>query len=339
MDDSAVRALCALFDLGAPGAAPTAVAGGLTNRLWRLETERGIFAVKQMNRDFDRVDYVDWFERAFALEQACFAAGVPMPRPLPVAATGRCLGEFPGPGAQPITVRAHEWLEGVKLDNSAPHPAEVAARVGSILARIHALRMTSEVTAAEALRVFGDEHWRTLLDRLERADGDWAGTLHGLLPALRDLEAYLLAAHDDPTPLLLSHRDSDMKNFMRTPAGELLLVDWDQAGPVNPRQDLANEALVWAGLHLRDPDPALARAYIEAYRLGAGTSERFRATDLAELVAVRLGWFDFNVHRALGERVRDASDIAVGANVVRRNLTELPRFARSLDTWLAVLGD
>ena len=59
--------------------------------------------------------------------------------------------------------------------------------------------------------------------------------------------------------------------------------------------------------------------------------------DVAAVVGVGVG--DFNVHRALGERVRDASDIAVGAGVIRRNLTELPRFARSLDTWLAVLGD
>jgi hypothetical protein len=147
------------------------------------------------------------------------------------------------------------------------------------------------------------------------------------------------AAHDDPTPLLLSHRDSDMKNFLRTPAGELILVDWDAAGPVNPRHDLANEALVWAGVHLGDPDVVVARAFVGAYGGATNMTERFRSTDLAELVAVRLSWFDFNVRRALGHRIRDDADRQLGVNVVRRNTAQLPRFARSLGDWLAVLGD
>jgi aminoglycoside phosphotransferase (APT) family kinase protein len=146
-------------------------------------------------------------------------------------------------------------------------------------------------------------------------------------------------AHADSTPLLLSHRDSDMKNVLRTRDDELLLVDWDQAGPVSPRHDLANHALVWAGVHLGDPDPAGARAVVDAYRRAAGTSERFRPTDLAELVALRLGWFDFNVRRALGERARDDADRQAGVRVIRQNVAQLPRFARSLDDWLAVLGD
>ncbi len=339
MDDATVRAICELFDLGAPRGASTPVSGGLTNHMWRLTTARGVFAVKQMNRDFDQPDYVAWYDRAFTLEQACFAAGVPMPRPIPVAATGRCLGELRGAEGRPMTVRVHAWADGVKLDNAAAYPVDDIARVGAILARIHALRMPGAIAASEALRVFGHAHWRERLERLERDDSGWGGRLPELLPVLRELEMYLTVAHADPTPLLLSHRDSDMKNFMRTASGDLLLVDWDAAGPVNPRQDLANEALVWAGVHRGDPDPTAARAFIDGYRRNGGLGEPFRPTDLAELVSVRLGWFDFNMRRALGERVRDEADREVGENVVQRNLTQLPRFARSLDAWLAVLGD
>jgi Phosphotransferase enzyme family len=339
VDDDAVRATCELFDLGEPRSAPESVGGGLTNRLWRLTTARGVFAVKRMNRDFDRADYVAWFDRAFTLEQAAFRAGVPMPRPVPVAATGRCLGELPGGGERPTTVRVHEWVEGQKLDNGTVYPAEIAARVAVILARIHGLGMEADVQLDEALRVFGDEHWRARAEQADRAHAEWAPEFRLLLPTLGELEAYLVLAHADSTPLLLSHRDSDMKNVLRTRDDELLLVDWDQAGPVSPRHDLANHALVWAGVHPGDPDVAVARAFVDAYRRAAGTNERFQETDLAELVALRLAWFDFNVRRALGERVRDESDRQLGVNVVRRNVTQLPRFARSLDNWLAVLAD
>lgn len=338
MDDATVRATCEMFDLGVPRGAPERVAGGLTNRLWRLETTRGIFAVKEMNRDPDRADYVAWFGRAFTLERAAFRRGIPMPRPVPAAATGRCLGEPRGREGAPITVRVHEWVEGEKLDNSSVYPVTVAARVAVILADIHGLGAPTDVTIEEALRIFGDAHWRAFAERAERTRADWAPEFSRLLPALAELEAYLALAHQDATPLLLSHRDSDKKNFMRTAAGELILVDWDAAGPVNPRHDVANEALVWAGVHLGDPDIDLARAFVDAYRRAAGTNDGFQMTDLAELVSVRLGWFEFNVRRALGERVRDASDQQQGINVVRRNVEQLPRFARSLDTWLKVLA-
>lgn len=337
MDDAAVHAICEAFDLGDPRGAPTEVSGGLVNRMWRLTTTNGVFAVKQMNRDFGPDDYIAWLDRAFTLEQAAFAAGVPMPRPVPVAATGRCLAEIPGADGLPISVRVHAWVDGEQLTNAVAHPGDVAARAGAVLARIHNLGMKPDVTAAGALLAFGGEHWRSLVDRAEAAGADWAGELRQLLPALAGLEAYVAEAHNDRTELLLSHRDSDPKNFLRTPAGELLLVDWDAAGPVNPKHDLANEALVWAGVHLGDPAPSLAHAFVDAYRRSTGTDEPFRSTDLAELVSVRLGWFHFNVLRALGDAARDAADRIAGENVIRRNVTELPRFASSLDSWLAVL--
>ena len=334
-----MRAVCEMFDLGTPRGAPSAVDGGLTNRMWRFETDRGIFAVKEMNRDLHRTDHIAWYDRACSLEQGAFNVGVPMPRPVPVASTGRCLGEISGRGGEPpLTVRVHEWVEGEKLDNGTAYPVDVVRRVATILAQIHALHMRADAAAADALPVLGREHWLARAEQTQSVDAELAKDLRGLLPAIAELEAYLTMAHDDATPLLLSHRDADMKNFMRTAADELLLVDWDQAGPVHPRHDVANHALVWAGVHLGDPDATNARAYVDAYRRAGGDDDLFRATDLAELVSLRLGWFDFNVRRALGERVRDAADRQLGANVVRRNVEQLPRFARSLEAWIAVLG-
>ncbi len=339
MDDTTLAAICHLFDLGSPIGAPTPVSGGLTNGLWRIATTSGVFAVKEMNRDPNRADYVAWFDRAFTLEQAAFHGGIPMPRPVPVAATGRCLGEIQRPDGGALTVRVHEWIDGEPLSNGEVYPVEIAARVAVILANIHALGLAAGIATTEALPVFGSEHWRALADRAQRDAANWAPELPPLLPVLHELEVYVRAAHSDATPLLLSHRDSDKKNFLLSPTDELVLVDWDAAGPVNPRHDLANEALVWAGVHLGDPDPTITRAFVDAYRSASGEDADFRPTDLAELVALRLGWFEFNVHRALGERIRDDSDRQLGENAVRRNVEQLPRFARSLDAWLAVLSE
>src|SRR5207245_4825869 len=114
------------------------------------------------------------------------------------------------------------------------YPPDVIARVAAVIARIHRLQIPADVSPSEALRVYGDEHWRALAERASNENADWASDMTKLLAPLHELETYVLAAHEDATPLLLSHRDADQKNFMRTSSGELLLVDWDAAGRVNP---------------------------------------------------------------------------------------------------------
>jgi len=310
----------------------TPVAGGFSHRMWRLRTERGVFAVKELNRNFDDPGYMPWFERAFAVEMAALEAGVPLPRPLPVAATGGCLAELPSAGTRPTTVRVHEWLEGVTVSMDARDPA-VAAQVGAILARLHALRLSTPVTIAEMLRAYGGEHWRGLAERLEAANVPWAPQLSATLVVIGELEGFVVDARTDPAPLIMSHRDAYQNNVIVPADGRATLVDWDGAGPVNPRHEVATAALNWAGVHLGEPDPAIAKALTAAYRAGGGEFEAPRKADFVEFIGEVLSWLEYNIRRALGERLHDESDRALGDRQARQMLENLPRFQRSLDSW------
>lgn len=119
--------------------------------------------------------------------------------------------------------------------------------------------------------------------------------------------------------------------------GGLMLVDWDAAGPVSPRHEVAKEALNWSGVHLGELDPAVAHALIEGYRRTDGTYDDPRPEDFGEFVAVMLAWCEYNVRRSLGERLHDETDRALAQRQARRILTNFPRFARSLDSWAEML--
>src|SRR5438046_1308742 len=125
MNDETLAAISALFALGTPLTPAEPVSGGLSHRVWRVETDRGTFAIKQMNRDPAPPDYVAWYDRAFSLEMAAFDAGIPMPGPIPVAATGRCLAEIAREGEPTLTVRVHEWVDGEALQGGIVYPPEV----------------------------------------------------------------------------------------------------------------------------------------------------------------------------------------------------------------------
>ncbi len=213
------------------------VPGGSSHRMWRLTSARGVFAIKQLNRDWGSPDYIEWYERAFGVEMAAVDAGVLMPRPIRAYETGRCLAELPGPDDEPVTVRAHEWVDAKALGNLA-YNLETVAEAGATLARIHLLDLRSDTTPEAILRVHGEEHWLQLTQRLENARCLWASQLRRSLSMIGDLEAFVITSRAELGSPCLSHRDASPGNFLVSPDGRLLLIDWDAAGqlPALPRR-------------------------------------------------------------------------------------------------------
>ena len=96
------------------------VHGGYANRMYRLDTDEGSFAVKELNLLDRRSDYHS--QDVLRFERAAFAAGIPMPEP--ISASRHTL--------------VHRWVDGEKVPE-APVTAAFAFEIGEILARIHAL--------------------------------------------------------------------------------------------------------------------------------------------------------------------------------------------------------
>ena len=336
-DTPSALAICSAFDLGTPVREPVAVVGGLSHRMWRLETTRGRFAVKQINRDFDNPGYVDWYERAFRAEMTAYHAGVPMPRPVAVPETGACLAELPDSGPRPTTVRVHDWVDATPIANG-DYGANVPHRIGEILARVHALRIEPDGVVGEVWRIFGPRHWLGLAERAEAAGAEWARALDDGLSLVAEMEAFVDASRPSLGPMIMSHRDVDQKNVLVAADGGLLIVDWDATGPVSARHELANTTLVWGGGYFGEPRAELSRAVIEGYRATGGEFDDPRPPDFAEFVCIMVNWFEFNVRRALGERLQDESDRALAEREVRHILRQLDRVARSPRSWATMLG-
>ena len=119
-----------LSHLGAPIGPMTRIHGGFANRMCRLDTDQGSFAVKELNMVDRRWTYLA--EDVFRFERAAFAAGIPMPEPI---SAGRHM-------------LVHRWVDGEKVPE-APVPAAYAFEIGEILARIHRLDVAWTPVSAE----------------------------------------------------------------------------------------------------------------------------------------------------------------------------------------------
>jgi hypothetical protein len=269
--------VAARFGLGRPVREPARVPGGLSNELWRLDTEQGAFAVKRMVANAARPGFAANVEAAFEVERRAFTAGVPMPEPIPDPATGRALVRIDGD-----LVRVHRWTDGRPGDGT---PAEAA----ELLAAIHAAGARRWAAAAPPATVRPAERWGSDVAGLARR-------VEGGGPA-RAL-------------VVDSHGDLDRKNTLRGTGGRLLAVDWDAAGPVAAVHEAVGVALDWS-----DAGPGAFAEAVGAYRRSSGVAVPPEPWVFAGWVAAQLGWLGFNADERSGTELGASEVTATLARV------------------------
>lgn len=233
------------FALGGDAVLTGPVAGGRLGDIWRLETDRGVWAVKETRGELDVAEA----EAQASYQEQVLAGGVPTPvvvRTPDGAVSAEVLGR---------RFRVGSWVD------LRPRERRLDPRaVGELVARLHGVVVPGDgpvhfwyadpVTPAR---------WRELVERLERAGAPFVDRLAALHDDLAEI-AGLVAPHD---PVQWCHRDLFSDNLLATTRGGLCVVDWDEAGPADPSRELALLLLEF-GCGQRDRTTALVRAYAEA---------------------------------------------------------------------------
>lgn len=197
----------------------TRVHGGSANRMYRLDTDQGAFAVKEMNLADRRWEYR--VEDVFRFERSAFVAGVPMPEPI---------------SADRDTL-AHRWVAGEKVPEE-PVSAAFAFEIGEILARVHTLDVAWPHVSAEEPAA---RDWPELAARAAAAGQPWAEELAGHVETFLAI-ARFVATCDRPGPVVLTHKDIQPWNL---PAreGRPVVLDWEPSGMLDLSGELGVTAL------------------------------------------------------------------------------------------------
>ncbi len=326
------RAVLTAFGLPGAPLALVEVDGAWSNRVLRLRTTDGDYAVKELRNPWGEPRWREWLDESWRLELAVLAAGVGVPEPVPVPGTGECVAYVArAGGAGDLPVRLHRWVEGAR-PGPGPVPLDVARWAGRTLATVHALGLEPrDPMLFPRPGTWTADTWPDLVARTRAAGVGWWERLASAQPVVRRA-ADLLPAPDG-SPTVLTHGDLDQKNLLVTSAGPLL-CDWDVAVPHVREHDLADVAVSLAAWR----DRSVARAVLGAYAAAGGRARPPRPQDVGLALMVRLDWIAFCVDRASGVRAADPDETARAASLVPGLLRELEhqvRVAESLDTWLA----
>ncbi len=162
------------YGVGTPVREMIMVARGEQGRVWRLDTDSGVFAIKELIiRQLPADAAAD-----VAYQEAVLAIGaVPMPRPIRTVA-GQVLVDVAG-----HQVRAYEWV-GLLATDKGLDPGVV----GATLAAVHQVHYAPARPLTEPL---GALRWTQLLDDAMAADAPFTEALGVEITELLRLEALI----------------------------------------------------------------------------------------------------------------------------------------------------
>ncbi|WP_433323289.1 phosphotransferase family protein [Spirillospora sp. CA-294931] len=291
-----------LSHLGAPVGPMIRVHGGFANRMYRLDTDQGSFAVKELNLLDRRWAYR--VQDVFSFERAAFAAGIPMPEPI---------------SADHDTL-VHRWVEAEKMPE-APVSAAYAVEIGEILARIHALDVAWTPVPIEEP---APRDWAELAGRAAATGQPWADELAA------HVETFLAIAHfvdtcQRPGPVVLTHRDIQPWNLLAR-AGRPVVLDWELSGMLDLSGELGSTALSLAkGPGFDDIKPATFRSVLDGYVAAGGTLPPPGPSWFVFMIGGWLGHTRWNILRCLtGVEAGAGPDLALSHESVRDGVRGLP---------------
>jgi thiamine kinase-like enzyme len=324
-----IQYLCAQLDIGTPGRELSRVYGGLHHKMWRLETDRGTYAIKQLSADADTndVDTLYHYNSSEAIAEAFGSRGIPA-----IFALQRDASYVQVIDA--VGYLVHPWSNAVALpisEISEKHALEVAR----ILARMHAIDLHFPGLKQHEFDAHSDENILLLVGMAEHFHIQLAGTLQRGLPTFLEIvDAQRSAIRILENHLVISHGDLDQKNVLWDAEGKPAMIDWESARKLNPTHEILLEALNWSGIGSHF-NPALFGNILSAYQEAGGVIERHSVTAAYHcILGDWVNWLMYNVGRTLD--LADAEQRATGEEQIDFALSTLQRIMDYVPDLLSV---
>ncbi len=318
----------ALFGLPPLLHPPTIVVGGWTHGLWRVKTLDGTYAIKEMV-----VQPGDWWieqlDTAMDFELAAWRSGrILMAEPVPVAGSDQLLGRVQV-GVSSRGYRCHRWVQGEPCHGLVPD-LQRSRRVGMIVAGLARLDIQKGTTADQLPGNAIDAFEKTV----EEASGkgmEWAKSLSDLRPYVATLREEFAELAAKAVPTAIMHRDLDPKNTLAGVLGEIVLLDWDYAGPRLLASELLDAALSFAG-GPADADEACVLGPIEGY-VESGGPPVLWSLAAPPLVEEGFRWIMLNAWRCLGHRGLSPQQRSFACSLLRGLISEWPESITATRAW------
>jgi hypothetical protein len=323
------NAIAEAFGLGDIKHELVSVVGGRSHLVWRLETERGTWAVKQLNRSRE-----SWWTGAYLvsvdIEKSAFERGVAMPEPVvPMEPSAPFLADIAIDGSVK-SFRVHGWCSGHRLSDVNIDDATLTW-VGRTLSALHQNATKPNATDAPSFDPHPVEDWIRWLDEDTGEFGDAVRTyLPHVAEAIAIIGEALRSGGGVFTPVL-THRDVKPDNILLTP-GNPVLLDWDSGGVDLAEWELVRAALDFCRIDGGRSKDAFQRV-IRSYNDAGGAPVAHSTAVLGGVLHSQLASAAYFLWRGLGHRPVTAKEREASREYALETLCSLKASLSEIERW------
>ena len=267
MNPDHIQCLCSQLDLGTPSGRVSRVYGGFHHKMWRLQTTRHTYAVKQLSvdtnlRDPDTIDHYNVSEE---IADAFSSHGISA-----IAALQGNTGYLQI--IENTGYLVYPWSNAHALDRKQIDETH-ALKIARLLAKMHRANIVVPGAKATQFDIQPAETITALVHRASDCHILCTKSLNEQLQNFIDISAsYSAAAQILEKHLLVGHGDMDQKNVLWDAMINPVVIDWESARELNPTYELINAALDWSGV-ASNFNPDLFGKILSAYQQADGVIE------------------------------------------------------------------
>ena len=295
------------------------ITGGLMHKMFKVETDKGIYCVKVLNPEImSRKEAYGNFVVSESVSNLAKKNGIPVSSSLDI--DGNYITKL-----DDMYYMVFDYIDGRTLKDDEI-TIEHCKKIGNVLAHIHSLdykEIGLEPNVFEYKKLYD---WESYINNPNFSKMSYKNLF---LKNYKKYNSLLKRANErlnsSNKNQTICHLDMDPKNVMWS-HNNPIIIDWECAGVANPERELLEVALCWSGFLSNKFSEEKFIAIFKEY-------SRYRSIDNTEWFDVICGnlvgkfeWLKYNLERSLGIVSNDEEEINLAENEVIKTIDEINRY-------------
>lgn len=292
------------------------VSGGLLNRMYKVITSTGVYAVKYLNPEV--------MKRPNAINNHIFAEKIAN---IAKMNNVQCISAniYNGYALQETNNNyflIFDWFEGRAITDKEITIDRVK-KVAKQLANLHQIDFNDIPNISDLGKSVIEVDWNYYLQKID--DTEIKELLKRNIDYLTELDKKsTIASLQISNNKVISHRDLDLPNILWDNKENPVLIDWESSGLVNPCEELLETAWDWSGGQDYF-DKEKFDCFITTYKVSGGNISDLKDAILANFKN-KAGWLEYNMKRVCKMECLDEEEQKLGRKEVIRVINEIIKF-------------
>jgi len=304
------------FDLGSLLKSPKKIEGGLLNKIFKVSTIRGNFALKLLNPEV--IKRKDGLKNILFTEKVSNIAKLSGIKCIPAKEiNNKLINSIKG-----NYFLIFDWFDG-KAINEEELTEDKIKKISKELCLLHKIDFSEVEKECDIFYELNEIDFDYYLSKIKNKN------IYNTVKEIKNKFSALDKESINSLKLLqnkqvISHRDLDLPNVLWDNEDNPVIIDWETSGWVNPTLEVIDTAWNWAGG--KDYfDKNKYKTFLNTYVKEGGNLDDYEIAFKADYKA-KLRWFEYNLKRITIFDGLDEEEIILGEKEVLRSADEIIKF-------------